>query len=137
MLDNLLDFIQSIDPIKWIDDAYTTSRNGRGVLLEWSAASTTGADVETLLRTFGVKVYARKYPTRREKIAGCHVPEAQAAYADGLLRGHGIAVVSPQLSKPIRPSTSWGVPAKAQGLAGALGDAMGVKPTRKERKERY
>ena len=136
MIDHLLDFIQSIDPIKWIDDAYTTSRNGRGALLEWDATSTTGADVETLLRTFGVKVYARKYPTRQEKIAGCHVPSAQAAYADGLLRGHGIPVVSAPLSKPIRPSRSWGVPAKAQGLAGKLGDAMGVAP-RKERKERY
>ena len=30
---NLSDVIQSFDPIKWIDDAYTTSRNGRGVLL--------------------------------------------------------------------------------------------------------
>lgn len=135
MLDHLLDFIQSIDPIKWIDDAYTTSRNGRGVLLEWDATSTTGAQVETLLRTFGVKVYARKYPNRTEKIAGCHVPAAQAAFADGLLRGHSIPVVSPPLSKAIRPASAWGVPAKAQGLAGALGDAMGAKPT--NRKERY
>lgn len=136
MIDDLLDFIQSIDPIKWIDDAYTTSRNGSGVLLEWNATSTTGAEVETLLRTYGVKVYARKYPKRSDKIAGCHVRSEQAAYADGLLRGHGIPVVSRQLSKPIKPSTSWGVPAKAQGLAGALGDAMGVSP-RKQRKDRY
>ena len=136
MLDDLLDFIQSIDPIKWIDDAYTTGRNGRGVLLEWDATSITGAEVETLLRTYGVKVYARKYPSRREKIAGCHVPAAQAAYADGLLRGHSVPVLSRQLSKPIRPSMSWGVPAKAQGLAGRLGDAMGLKP-RTTRKERY
>lgn len=136
MIDHLLDFIQSIDPIKWIDDAYTTSRNGRGVLLEWDATSVTGADVETLLRRFGVKVYARKYPKRTDKIAGCHVPSAQAVYADGLLRGHGIPVVSAPLSKPIRPASSWGVPAKAQGMAGKLGDAMGVAP-RKERKERY
>lgn len=130
MLDDLLDLIQSIDPLKWLDDAYTMGRNGRGVLLEWDATSNCGAEVESLLRTFGVKVYGRKYPTKRQPISGCHVPAAQAKYADGLLRGHGIAVVSPTLSKPIRPATSWGVPAKAQGLGGIVADLLGAGPRR-------
>lgn len=129
----MLDLITWFDPLKWIDDAYTIGRNGRGVLLEWHAASVTGAQVEGLLRRYGIKVYARKYPNKRDKIAGCRVPSAQAKFADGILRGAGIPVMSRKLSEPIKPRTEWGVTAKAQGIAGMLGDLWGVAPKRKKR----
>lgn len=133
-----------LDPIKMIDDLYTTSRNGRGVLIEWDANVHTGAEVESFLRSYGVACYARKYPAGG--VAGCHVRKRQAAFADGLLRGAGFAVLSKQLSKPITPRTQWGVPAKAQGFGGLVGDALGVMDSvnrrnrerrRRERKERY
>lgn len=136
--------LQWLDPIKWIDDLYTTSRNGRGVLIEWDANVHTGAEVEAFLRSWGIKCYGRKYPAGG--VAGCHVRTAQAKFADGLLRGAGFAVLSRPLSKPITPRTQWGVPAKAQGFGGLVGDALGVMDSvnrrnrerrRRERKERY
>lgn len=135
----MLDFLRWFDPLKWIDDIYTTSRNGRGTLITWDATINGGAEVERLLRTYGVRVYGRTYPTRKNPVSGCHVRDSQAKFADGLLRGHGIAVLSKQLSKPIKPTRQWGAPAPAQGLGGMVGDVMGVMDgvKRKPRKERY
>lgn len=116
--------LEWLDPIKWIDDIYTTSRNGRGVLLQWDSRAHTGAEVEAFLRSYGVKCYARRYPSNG--VAGCHVRSEQAQYADGLLRGAGFAVLSKQLSPPISPRSQWGVPAKPQGFGGIVGDAMGI-----------
>lgn len=116
--------LQWLDPIKWLDDLYTTSRNGRGVLIEWDSNCHTGAEVEAFLRSWGIKCYGRKYPAGG--VAGCHVRNAQAKFADGLLRGAGFAVLSKPLSKPITPRSSWGVPAKAQGFGGIVGDLFGV-----------
>lgn len=118
----MLDFLEYFDLIKWLDDLFCTAKNGRGVLLEWSATSVAGSDVEALLRRYGVKVYARRYA--KDGTAGCHVRTAQAKYADGLLRGYGVPVLSKQLSKPIRPRRAWGVPATAQGIAGAINQSM-------------
>jgi len=123
---NVNDLMQMIDPVKWIDDAATSAANGEGVLLTWDSTVHTGAEVERLLRSYGVAVYGRKYPLSDDPTAGCHVRKAQAKYADGLLRGHGIAVLSPQLSPPIRPRHRWGVDAKPQGFGGIVGDMMGV-----------
>lgn len=116
--------LQWLDPIKWIDDAFTTAANGRGVLLQWDSRAHTGAEVEAFLRSYGVKVYARRYPANG--VAGCHVRREQAKYADGLLRGAGFAVLSKPLSKPISPRSQWGVPARAQGFGGIVGDLFGV-----------
>ena len=115
-----------VDPGKLIDDLYTRGKNGGGVLLEWDAGATDGApsDIEALLRSYGVKVYARQYPRKHGGVAGCHVRRAQAKYADGILRGHGVPVLSKQLSKPIRPRRRWGVMAKPQGFAGWMNDAI-------------
>lgn len=135
----MIDFLHWFDPLKWIDDAYTAIRNGRGTLITWDATINGGAEVEALLRSYGVRVYGRQYPTRATPISGCHVRKNQAKFADGLLRGHGIAVLSKTLSKPIRPARQWGAPAPAQGLGGMVGDALGVMDgvKRKQRKERY
>jgi hypothetical protein len=123
---NFNDLLQMIDPVKWADDAVTGAANGEGVLLTWDSTTHTGADVERLLRSYGVACYGRKYPLSDDPTAGCHVRKAQAKYADGLLRGHGVAVLSPQLSAPIRPRHRWGVDAKPQGFGGIVGDMMGV-----------
>lgn len=135
----MIDFLHWLDPLKWIDDTYTAIRNGRGVLITWDATSTTGAEVEALLRAYGVRVYGRRYPTRTNPVAGCHVRSKQAKFADGLLRGHGIAVLSKPLSKPIKPLRQWGAPAPAQGLGGLVGDALGIMndTKHKQRRERY
>jgi hypothetical protein len=125
--------LRHFDPLKWIDDLLCTLHNGGGVLLTFQIDTTwSGEDVERLLRTYGVKVYARVYADD-DGHAGLHVRHAQAKYADGLLRGHGVNVTSPVLSKPIRPSTSWGAPAKAQGLAGMLLDDLQPAPRRERR----
>ena len=115
-----------VDPGKLIDDLYTRFRNGGGVLLEWDAQATDGApsDVEALLRSYGVRVFARQYPRKHGGVAGCHVRRAQAKYADGILRGHGVPVLSKQLSRPIRPRRRWGVMAKSSGFAGWMNDAI-------------
>lgn len=134
---NFSDVIQSFDPIKWIEDCYTISRNGRGVLLLWDACEHTGVEVENFLRAHGVIVYARKYHTSDDPTAGCHVRTSQAKFADGLLRGHNFAMLSPQLSAPIRVSRPWGAPARAQGLTGRLIDEQRPQRRRRERKERY
>lgn len=123
---NVDDLMQMFDPIKWVDDAATMGMNGDSVLLTWDAKVHTGAEVERLLRSYGVACYGRKYPLSDDPTAGCHVRAAQAKFADGLLRGNGIAVLSPVLSAPIRPQYRWGVDAKPQGFGGIVGDAMGV-----------
>jgi hypothetical protein len=139
---NFGDLMQMVDPVKWVDDAVTMGANGESVLLLWDSTVHTGAEVERLLRSFGVACYGRKYPMSDDPTAGCHVRTAQAKYADGLMRGAGFAVLSRQLSPPIRPARQWGVPAKAQGLGGVVGDLMGVmdvvdRRNRQRRKERY
>ena len=127
-----------LDPIKWIDDIYTIARNGRGVLIQWDSTVHTGAEVEAFLRSYGIKCYSRQYPAGG--IAGCHVRTDQAKWADGLLRGAGFAVLSKQLSKPISPRSQWGVPARAQGFGGMVGDLFGVMDTvnrrNRQRKQR-
>lgn len=121
------------DPLKWADDAVQLAKHGDSVLLTFQTdTSWAPVDVEHLLRSFGVKVYARQYQDD-EGHAGLHVRAAQAKFADGLLRGHGVNVTSRQLSRPIRPSSSWGAPAPAQGLAGAVIDATTGAPRRRRR----
>ena len=129
--------LRYFDPLKWIDDAVQLAKHGDNVLLTFQTDSSWApVDVERLLRTYGVKVFARQYEDD-EGHAGLHVRAAQAKFADGLLRGHGVNVTSRQLSRPIRPSTSWGAPAPAQGLAGAVIDAMSRPlPTRRRRQRR-
>ncbi len=146
MLDHILDFIQSIDPIKGSDDAgyHQPQREHRAPRMGRHHADhrrrTNGS-----LRTYGavkdVQAIWAKYLHRQEPSVGRHVPSAAAGYTqrqpatrNGL---QGAGRQREPWSNPIgRPGRSWGVPAKAQGLAGKLGDAMGVAP-RKERKERY
>lgn len=128
--------LQWLDPLKWIDDAVQLAKHGGGVLLTFQTDTTWApVDVERLLRRFGVSVYARQYQDG-DGHAGLHVRHAQAKFADGLLRGHGVDVTSPVLSKPVRPSTAWGVPAKAQGLGGIVIDAMGGAPESRRRERR-
>ena len=49
------------DVFKGIDDAAAVARYGRGVRLTWERGhGFSGADVERLLRRYGVRVYARQ-----------------------------------------------------------------------------
>ncbi len=130
--------LRYFDPLKWIDDAVQLAKHGGGVLLTFQTDSSWApVDVERLLRRYGVKVFARVYQDD-EGHAGLHVRHAQAKFADGLLRGHGVNVTSPQLSKPVRPSRDWGAPTRGQGLGGLVVDAMdgGLPGRRRERRQR-
>ena len=123
-----------IDPIKWIDDLLCSARNGPGVRIEWLAVGPDGAAVENFLRERGIRVWGRKYafggPGDTYAVT---VRAAQAEIADGLLRGWGVPVVSPQLSRPVTFGRVWGVPAPAQGLGGLLVQGATGGPRRHER----
>lgn len=125
------------DVIKWLDDLFCTMRNGRGTLITFQTDSSWApVDVEKLLRRFGVKVYGRRYADK-EGHAGLTVRNAQARYADGLLRGRNVNVTSRVLSKPIRPSRDWGAPATPQGVTGALLEVLdGSLPARPRQRSR-
>lgn len=121
-----------IDPIKWLDDLVCVATNGRGTYIEWIGP--TGDAIEMMLRAHGVRVWARRYDYENEHRYGIHVRPAQARWAAGLIAGQGGVVVVGPPSPPIRPQSTWGAPAPAQGLAGAVVGAFG---RRKPRKERY
>lgn len=106
-----------IDPIKWLDDLLCSAVNGRGVQVVWVGGQT-GAEGEVLLRSFGVRCWGRVYDYDREGRFGVTVRRSQAAWAASLLAGHGFCVVSHPNVRPIRPASSWGKPAPAQGFAG-------------------
>lgn len=110
-----------IDPIKWIDDFLCSARNGPGVRIEWLAVGPDGATVENFLRERGIRVWGRKYAFNGPgDTYAVTVRAAQAKIADGLLRGWGVPVVSPQLSRPVTFGRVWGVPAPAQGFGGLV-----------------
>lgn len=129
--------LDRIDPIKWLDDFMCVLANGRGAYLEWIGP--TGDTIEMMLRAHGVRVWSRRYDFEGENRYGVHVRPAQARWAAGLIAGHGgVVVVGPQ-APPIRPRTTWGAPAPAQGLAGMVIGVFGRRyaTRRKPRKERY
>jgi hypothetical protein len=117
-------------------------RAGRGALLTWPRGAHTGAQVESFLRSYGVRILDRKVSGDEH---GVWVSDKQAKYADGLLRGAGFAITSAPLSKPIAPRHRWGRAAKSVGIVGAIGDMWGVgdmaedlarQNARKERRQR-
>lgn len=64
----------------------------------------------------------------------CMVRRQQATWAVGLLLGAGWAVFEGPVAPAIRPRTTWGVPARPQGLAGLVGAVilMGVGARRRK-----
>ena len=108
------------DPLKWIDDVLAITHYGMGHKIEWYKAWN-GAQVETLLNRYGVKVYWRDYG-HGKNTKGLHVPKAQAKWADYLLRRAGAPLVGPALSNvaPGPMPTEWGVMARPVGIAGAI-----------------
>lgn len=124
-----------IDPIKWLDDLLCSAVNGRGVQVVWVGGQT-GAEGEVLLRSFGVRCWGRVYDYDREGRFGVTVRRRQANYAAGLLLGHGFCVVSHPHARPIRPRTSWGKPAPAQGFAGAVVGLFQAMPRHARREDR-
>lgn len=71
---------------------------------------------------------------------GLTVRKHQAKWAAGLLAGHGCAIMVGPRVRPVRPRYTWGAPAPAQGLGGAVVDALGGAPERRrgrnDRRER-
>lgn len=110
--------LSKIDPLKWLDDLLCMSANGQGTYIEWIGP--TGDAIEMMLRAHGIRVWSRSYDYDREQCYGVHVRPAQAKFAAGLIAGHGGVVVVGPPSPPIRPRTTWGAPAPAQGLAGII-----------------
>lgn len=129
--------LDRIDPIKWLDDLVCTLANGRGAYLEWIGP--TGDTIEMMLRAHGIRVWGRSYDYDGEHRYGVRVRPAQARWAAGLIAGQGgVVVVGPQVAA-IRPRTTWGATAPAQGLAGAVVGVFGRRyaTRRKPRRERY
>ena len=124
------------DVLKAADDAIAVSRYGRGVHFRWGHGWS-GADVETLLRQHGIRVYARRYATKDGDELGVTVTTAQARWAERVLRGEGVPLTSPlydesnrhvQVGQRVR--RKWadrrgGKGAKPVGLAGRLLDWLG------------
>lgn len=126
------------DVLKAADDAIAVSRYGRGVHFRWERGhGWSGADVETLLRQHGIRVYARRYATKDGDELGVTVTTAQARWAERVLRGEGVPLTSPlydesnrhvQVGQRVR--RKWadrrgGKGAKPVGLAGRLLDWLG------------
>ncbi len=128
--------LRHIDPLKWIDDFLCSLRNGEGVKIEWLGGMD-GADAEKMLRAHGVKVWGRQYAFDDGDHYGLTVRKAQAKWAAGLLAGHGCAIMTgPRGVKPIRPRHTWGAPAAAQGLGGAVAEMLGGAPEGRRRERR-
>lgn len=118
-----------LDPVKWVDDLCAISQNGIGVKITWAAGTTwRGAEVERILRRYGIRVYARQYTTPGNgRDYGVTVRTQQADFADYLLRKAGVPVSSPQRTAPVAvgamPVAS-GTPAKSVGFAGFVVDLL-------------
>ena len=123
------------DVIKGIDDAVAVSRYGRGVMLTWERGQGfSGADVEQLLRRYGVRVYARKHATKAGDDFGVTVTTGQARWAENILRRAGVPLTSPLVDESNRNVQAgrgmpreWrkDKPQKAVGFAGRLLDWLG------------
>lgn len=117
--------LMDIDPVKWIDDILAIGQNGTGVKLTWLAGTAwRGAEVERILRRYGVRVYARQYTTPDNKRDyGVTVRAKQADWADYLLRKAGVPVSSPERNvvavTGAMPQAK-GTPAKPVGFGGLV-----------------
>lgn len=115
------DELGHLNPLLLIDELFSTSANGGGTRIGWYADAAFPAI--KLLRAHGVRTWGYRMaydPDRR----WCKVRHAQAQWAVGLLKGAGYAVFDGPDSPPIAPRTTWGVPAPAQGMAGAIASAI-------------
>lgn len=138
----LLAAVGWIDPIKWIDDAVSVVRFGSGVRLLWvPSPGFYGADVERILRTYGCRVYARKYAFSGADCLGVTVRKEQAEWAAYVLGRAGVPVVAPAwavgAADPARGMPlSWGVPAKATGFGGMVAELFGGGPSYSKEEKR-
>lgn len=121
------------DVLKFVDDFYCSIKNGGGVRIEWEYPGPDGAETEIFLRAHGVRVWGRKYPKNKQDTWGVTVRKQQAKMADGLLRGRKYPVTTKKLAKGWAPQSTWGVPAKAQGMAGMLVEALWGSPKKKKK----
>lgn len=123
------------DVFKGIDDAAAVARYGRGVRLTWERGhGFSGADVERLLRRYGVRVYARQYATKDGDDYGVTVTTGQGRWAENILRRAGVPLTSPLIDESNRNVQAgrgmpreWrkDKPQKPVGLAGRLLDWLG------------
>lgn len=111
-----------MDWLKWLDDAIASARHGSGTWITWdSNDSRSGADAERFLRSYGVRVIARQYSEKQTRDYGVKVKDAQAAWADALMRVDGWPVTSPSLGKTLRTlPPAWGVPVAPVGFLGNI-----------------
>ena len=76
-----MNFLIDIDPVKWLDDLLSSLHHGRGVMLTWPRTAATGAQVEMMLRKYGIRVYARQYTNNSDRPYGVTVRKEQAEWA--------------------------------------------------------
>lgn len=131
-----------MDLIKWIDDAVARARHGRGRMITWIPYTHSGSDVERMLRSYGIKVYARQHIDKqmekhlKDRMVepgrhnGVTVRTEQAEWAEYLMLRYGVAVTSPLVKdsharvQSGQMPKAWQVPAKPVGVTGALVAAL-------------
>lgn len=108
------DFLSDIDPLKWLDELVTSLRFGLGKQITWQAGTgAQGAQVEMLLRSYGIKVLKRQYTNNSGRDYGVTVKPSQQEWAQYLLDQHLAGGKMPQ---------AWGVAAAPVGLLGRVAD---------------
>lgn len=123
------------DVLKGIDDMLAVMHHGRGYKIEWTKCATwRGIDVDRHLNARGIRTYHRDYGEGKNTL-GVHVPAAQAAWADYVLRRAGVPLVSPALSNAQggAPVPAWGTGVQTVGFAGLfVGRQRGKRRSRRQ-----
>jgi hypothetical protein len=131
------------DVIRGVNDAITVARLGAGTKITWQAGQNwTGGDVETLLRRYGIRVYARQYANNDEGEYAVTVTDKQARHAEYRCRRAGVPLTGPLIDEsnrnvmPGEMGASWSDNgAKPVGAADVYGLLLGT-PQRNSRQER-
>jgi hypothetical protein len=110
-----------LNPILLIDELIATSANGGGTRIGWYAHA--AAPAVRMLQAHGVKTWGYRMADKPDR-RWCMVRRQQATWAVGLLLGAGWRVFDGPASAPVAPRTTWGVPARPQGLAGLLASLL-------------
>jgi len=120
------------DILKMIDDAAAKARYGSGEKLTWTCENggMSGADVESMLVKYGVRVYGRQYAEEEGDEYGVTVRSEQAKWAEFLMKRRGLSLTSPlidesnaNVQRGAMPK-EWGVPVQRVGLAGRVQDII-------------
>ena len=110
-----------MDIISPIEEVIVEMCIGPGHAIRWTGH--VGADVEQLLRTYGIRVYGRRVNTKVKPWEyRCKVTKAQRRWAEYVMMKSGYNITSPVLKvyPPGPIKSNWGVDTKPIGLSGMI-----------------